>query len=78
LFRWPGEASLRVEFHDVGAVIYFLRKVIWTIPGFTIDRYRGQPAALHERGSVCAPLPADAHHSAPSTHAARQASGLCG
>ena len=25
---------LRVEFFDVGAVIYFLRKVIWTVPDF--------------------------------------------
>ncbi|OKH99721.1 methyltransferase type 11 [Streptomyces sp. CB02923] len=32
--------SLRTEFHDIGAVIYFLRKVIWMVPGFTVDRYR--------------------------------------
>ncbi|MFI0258998.1 class I SAM-dependent methyltransferase [Streptomyces sp. NPDC017056] len=32
--------SLRTEFSDVGAVIYFLRKVIWMVPGFTVDRYR--------------------------------------
>ncbi len=25
---------LRVEFFDVGAVIYFLRKVIWFLPDF--------------------------------------------
>ena len=24
---------LRAEFFDIGAVIYFLRKVIWTVPG---------------------------------------------
>ena len=33
----------------VGAVIYFLRNVIWTIPGFSVARYRGELAALHER-----------------------------
>ncbi|GCD36109.1 methyltransferase type 11 [Streptomyces chrestomyceticus JCM 4735] len=32
--------SLRTEFFDIGAVIYFLRKVIWMVPGFTVDRYR--------------------------------------
>lgn len=43
------EASPRTEFYDIGAVIYLLRKVIWTIPGFTVARYRGQLAAMHER-----------------------------
>lgn len=27
----------------------FLRKVLWTVPGFTVDGYRGQLARLHER-----------------------------
>ncbi len=27
---------LRAEFFDIGAVIYFLRKVIWTVPDFTV------------------------------------------
>ncbi|MCP2337741.1 SAM-dependent methyltransferase [Actinomadura rupiterrae] len=31
---------LRMEFFDVGAVIYFLRKVIWMVPGFGVERYR--------------------------------------
>lgn len=30
---------LRVEFFDIGAVVYFLRKVIWTVPDFDVDRY---------------------------------------
>ena len=40
---------LRVEFFDVGTVIYFLRKVIWTVPDFTVPRYRDRLAELHER-----------------------------
>ena len=40
------EESLRVEFHDIGAVVYFLRKVIWTVPDFTVERYRDRLAAL--------------------------------
>jgi SAM-dependent methyltransferase len=40
---------LRVEFFDIGAVIYFLRKVIWTVPDFTVDRYRDRLRELHDR-----------------------------
>ncbi|MEU6863300.1 methyltransferase domain-containing protein [Streptomyces sp. NPDC046876] len=40
---------LRTEFHDIGAVIYFLRKVIWMVPGFTVKQYRDRLAELHER-----------------------------
>lgn len=40
---------LRVEFFDIGAVVYFLRKVIWSVPGFTVDRYRSRLRELHER-----------------------------
>jgi hypothetical protein len=40
---------LRMEFFDVGAVVYFLRKVIWTVPGFTVDCYRGRLRDLHEQ-----------------------------
>jgi SAM-dependent methyltransferase len=41
--------SLRTEFFDVGAVIYFLRKVIWMVPGFTVGRYRPTLRALHDQ-----------------------------
>jgi len=42
------EQALRVEFFDVGAVVYFLRKVLWTVPGFTVDGFREQLARMHE------------------------------
>ncbi|RDG40126.1 class I SAM-dependent methyltransferase [Streptomyces corynorhini] len=42
-------AALRTEFHDIGAVVYFLRKVIWMVPDFTVERYRGRLAELHRR-----------------------------
>lgn len=32
--------TLEVKFFDVGAVVYFLRKVLWTVPGFSVLRYR--------------------------------------
>ncbi|HVB06190.1 MAG TPA: methyltransferase domain-containing protein [Acidimicrobiales bacterium] len=43
------EESLPVTFHDVGAVVYFLRKVLWTVPGFSVEWYRGRLLALHEQ-----------------------------
>ena len=42
-------AELRMEFFDVGAMVYFLRKVIWFVPDFTVDRYRDRLRALHDR-----------------------------
>jgi SAM-dependent methyltransferase len=41
--------SLRCEFHDVGAVVYFLRKVLWTVPGFTAESYHDELTRLHDR-----------------------------
>jgi hypothetical protein len=37
---------LRMEFFDIGAAVYFLRKVIWTVPSFTVERYRPQLEAF--------------------------------
>jgi SAM-dependent methyltransferase len=42
------EESLPIVFFDVGAVVYFLRKVIWTVPDFTVEKYRRRLFALHE------------------------------
>jgi SAM-dependent methyltransferase len=42
-------ARLRMEFHDIGAVVHFLRKVIWMVPDFTVDRYEPLLRALHRR-----------------------------
>jgi hypothetical protein len=33
---------LRMEFFDVGAVVDFLRKVIWTVPGFTVAGHQAR------------------------------------
>ena len=41
--------SLRVEFFDIGAVVYFLRMVIWTVPGFSAEQYRPRLRELHEQ-----------------------------
>jgi SAM-dependent methyltransferase len=54
------EATLRTVFHDVGAVVYFLRKVIWIVPGFTVDRYRDRLEAMHARIEAGGPFVAHA------------------
>lgn len=41
------QEALRMEFHDIAAVVHFLRKVIWIVPGFTVDAYRDRLAELH-------------------------------
>lgn len=41
------QESLRVEFFDIAAVVYFLRKVVWTVPEFNVDHYRSQLRRLH-------------------------------
>ena len=45
---------LRMEFFDIGAVVYFLRKVIWIVPGFTVeghlDRLRELDARIRRDG----------------------------
>jgi SAM-dependent methyltransferase len=41
--------ALRVEFCDVGAVVYFLRKVHWTVPDFTPEAYDAQLRRLHQQ-----------------------------
>jgi hypothetical protein len=43
------EERLRTVFNDVGAIVYFLRLVIWIVPGFTVERYRERLKALHQQ-----------------------------
>jgi SAM-dependent methyltransferase len=42
------EQALRVEFFDVAAVVHFLKKVLWTVPGFAVDGYREPLGRMHE------------------------------
>lgn len=32
-------ARCRMEFFDIGAVVWTLRKCVWWVPGFTVARY---------------------------------------
>jgi hypothetical protein len=42
------QEALRMEFHDIAAVVHFLRKVIWIVTGITVDAYRDRLAELHD------------------------------
>lgn len=35
-------AKCRMVFHDVGAIIWILRKCVWWVPDFSVDRYQAQ------------------------------------
>jgi SAM-dependent methyltransferase len=39
----------RMEFGDVAAVVVFLRKVIWIVPEFTVERYLERLRVLHQQ-----------------------------
>ena len=43
------EERLRTEFFDIGAVVYFLRLVVWTVPEFTVQNYDDRLRALHQK-----------------------------
>lgn len=38
----------RVEFFDLAAVVHFLRKVLWTVPDFSVEKYGDRLRALRE------------------------------
>lgn len=42
------EATQESRFHDVGALVWFLRMVPWAVPDFSVERYRSQLVRLHE------------------------------
>jgi hypothetical protein len=52
--------ALRMEFFDVAAVIVFLRKVVWIVPGFTVEAYHDPLLALHRRIETAGPFVAQA------------------
>ncbi len=49
-------ASLPMAFDDIGAVIAFCRKVVWTVPDFSVAAYRPALRAVHERILAGGPL----------------------
>jgi SAM-dependent methyltransferase len=39
----------RMEFFDVGAIVWILRRCVWWVPGFTVDRWHDRLLAMHEQ-----------------------------
>lgn len=44
------------EFHDAGAVAYYLKAIPWEVPDFSVDRYAEPLVRLHRRLSEGPPL----------------------
>ena len=54
------EEPLLTTFNDIGAVVYFLRKVPWTVPDFSVEGYLPRLRALHEQIACHGPFQAHA------------------
>jgi hypothetical protein len=67
--------TLCMEYFDIAAVIVFLRKVIWIVPDFTVDRYRDRLAALHRRIQEDGPFVAHAQRFLIEARGGRSAGG---
>jgi len=44
-----GEAFPELKFYDIGALVFFCKKIIWEFPDFSVDRYYDQLLDLHRR-----------------------------
>jgi len=42
-------ARCRMEFYDVGAVVWILRRCVWWVPDFSVDRYRDRLIQLDKQ-----------------------------
>jgi SAM-dependent methyltransferase len=41
------QQQLRTVFYDIGAIVYFLRLVVWIVPGFTVEKQHARLSDLH-------------------------------
>jgi hypothetical protein len=41
--------EIKEEFFDIGAIVYFLRKLSWVVPDFTATTYHDKLRALHDQ-----------------------------
>jgi SAM-dependent methyltransferase len=63
---------LRMEFYDIAAVVHFLRKVIWIVPGFTVAAHLPRLRELHHQIESEGPFVA---HSTRTLFEARKPTG---
>jgi SAM-dependent methyltransferase len=45
-------ASQRIRFDDIAAVVFYLKAISWSIPQYSLGRYRNRLRALHEDASA--------------------------
>jgi hypothetical protein len=64
-------ARLRMQFFDIGAVVWTLRRCVWWVPDFTVERYEHQLRALD--AEMRAGQPFTAHSSRTLFEARRSA-----
>ncbi|MEU0571043.1 class I SAM-dependent methyltransferase [Nonomuraea sp. NPDC005983] len=58
---WQDEARVPAAFHDIGALVLFLRITSWQVPDFEPDRYAHRLRALHEEMERGHPLEVTYH-----------------
>jgi hypothetical protein len=66
-------ARCRMEFFDVGAVVWILRKCVWWVPDFSVEKYHDKLADLDEQ--IRGGEPVVAHSTRHLIEARRPASG---
>ncbi len=45
-------ADQRIRFDDIAAVVFYLKAVSWSIPEYSLEKYRDRLRALHEDASA--------------------------
>jgi SAM-dependent methyltransferase len=45
-------AGQRIRFDDIAAVVFYLRAISWSIPGYSLEKYRDRLRALYEDASA--------------------------
>ena len=56
------EQFTHVRFHDVGAIVYFLKAAPWQAPDFATAKFRNRLAELHAQIENAGPIAIRAHH----------------
>ncbi|MEV5891820.1 class I SAM-dependent methyltransferase [Nonomuraea fuscirosea] len=58
---WSQEGSFTTTFHDIGALVLFLRVIPWQVPDFDVHTYEPELRALHDSMKRGHPLHTTAH-----------------
>jgi hypothetical protein len=49
-------ARTQIVINDVAAVVYLLRKLVWWVPGFSVEKYRDRLREMHEQIAASGPF----------------------